>query len=122
MKATTPAADRPQRRFNLLGTLVLHFRPRRVPERTLRFTLTWGLGGMAVVLVLLQLFSGLLLKFAYAPVPTQAYESLVAFRKASCSGGWSATFISGAPICWWSWFACMAYGSFSAAAFTPRAG
>jgi len=81
MKATTPAADRPQRRFNLLGTLVLHFRPRRVPERTLRFTLTWGLGGMAVVLVLLQLFSGLLLKFAYAPVPTQAYESLVRLQE-----------------------------------------
>jgi quinol-cytochrome oxidoreductase complex cytochrome b subunit len=77
MKATARAADRPQRRFNPLGTLVLHFRPRRVPERTLRFTLTWGLGGMATVLVLLQLFSGTLLKFVYGPAPTQAYESLV---------------------------------------------
>jgi quinol-cytochrome oxidoreductase complex cytochrome b subunit len=64
-----------------LGTLVLHFRPHRVPERTLRFTLTWGLGGMAAVLVLLQLFSGTLLKFAYAPVPTQAYESLVRLQE-----------------------------------------
>ncbi|MFY9943246.1 MAG: cytochrome b N-terminal domain-containing protein, partial [Desulfobacterales bacterium] len=43
----------------------------------MRFTLTWGLGGMSAVLVMLQLFSGTLLKFAYGPVPTQAYESLV---------------------------------------------
>ena len=77
MKALAPAAEQPQRRFNLLGTLVLHFRPRRVPERTLRYTLTWGLGGMAAVLVMLQLFTGILLKFAYEPVPAQAYESLL---------------------------------------------
>jgi len=73
----TAADVRPKRGFNLLGTLALHFRPRRVDERTLRFTLTWGLGGIASVLVTLQLFTGILLKFAYAPVPTQAYESLV---------------------------------------------
>ncbi len=72
-----PATEKSHKPFNPLGTLVLHFRPRRVPERTLRFTLTWGLGGMAAVLVLLQLFSGTLLKFAYGPVPTQAYDSLV---------------------------------------------
>lgn len=77
MTAMTPAADPPQRRFNPLATLVLHFRPRRVAEKTLRFSLTWGLGGMAAVLVSLQLFTGILLKFAYGPVPTQAYESLV---------------------------------------------
>jgi quinol-cytochrome oxidoreductase complex cytochrome b subunit len=72
-----PATEKRHKALNPLGTLVLHFRPRRVPERTLRFTLTWGLGGMAVVLVLLQLFSGTLLKFVYEPVPTQAYDSLV---------------------------------------------
>jgi quinol-cytochrome oxidoreductase complex cytochrome b subunit len=61
--------------------LVLHFRPRRVAEKTLRFTLTWGLGGTAAVLVCLQLFTGILLKFAYGPVPTQAYESLVRLQE-----------------------------------------
>ena len=48
------------------NTLILHFRPRTVPERTLHFTLTWGLGGMAFVLVSLLLGTGLLLKFYYA--------------------------------------------------------
>jgi len=56
--------------------LLLHFRPSAVPERTLRLSLTWGLGGMAVVLVFLLFFSGLLLKFIYVPVPEQAYESI----------------------------------------------
>jgi quinol-cytochrome oxidoreductase complex cytochrome b subunit len=84
----TPATDQPQRRFNLLGTLVLHFRPRRVPERCLRYTLTWGLGGMAAVLVTLQLFTGILLKFAYGPVPTQAYESLVRLQEGFLFGQW----------------------------------
>ena len=49
------------------NSLVLHFRPRTVPARTLRFTLTWGLGGMAVVLILLLFGTGLLLKFIYQP-------------------------------------------------------
>jgi quinol-cytochrome oxidoreductase complex cytochrome b subunit len=67
--------DRGYRHF--FNTLVLHFRPRRVPDRTLRFTLTWGLGGMAVVLVFMLMGTGLLLKFAYEPFPGRAYDSIV---------------------------------------------
>jgi quinol-cytochrome oxidoreductase complex cytochrome b subunit len=58
-------------------TLILHFRPRTVPERTLRFTLTWGLGGMAVVLVLMLFGTGVLLKFVYQPLPDRAYASVL---------------------------------------------
>jgi quinol-cytochrome oxidoreductase complex cytochrome b subunit len=71
-----PRSERERTRF-LLRNLILHFRPTLVPERTLRFSLTFGLGGMAVVLVLLQLFTGVLLKFVYEPFPSLAYESLV---------------------------------------------
>ena len=60
-----------------LNTLVLHFRPKVVHERTLRFTLTWGLGGMAVVLVVLLFATGIMLKFIYQPVPDRAYESIL---------------------------------------------
>ena len=59
------------------NSLILHFRPRSVQQRTLRFTLTWGLGGMAVVLVGILFASGLMLKFVYQPVPDRAYESIV---------------------------------------------
>jgi quinol-cytochrome oxidoreductase complex cytochrome b subunit len=42
----------------------------------LRFTLTWGLGGMAALLIVQQLLTGLLLGFFYKPLPVQAYESV----------------------------------------------
>jgi quinol-cytochrome oxidoreductase complex cytochrome b subunit len=59
------------------NTLIFHFRPRTVPARTLRFTLTWGLGGMALVLLLLLFSTGLMLKFVYQPTPGKAYESIL---------------------------------------------
>jgi quinol-cytochrome oxidoreductase complex cytochrome b subunit len=59
------------------NSFVLHFRPRTVPERTLRFTLTWGLGGTAAVLVFLLMGTGLLLKFFYEPFPGRAYDSIL---------------------------------------------
>ena len=61
----------------LFNSLLLHFRPRSVPQRTLRFSLTWGLGGMAVVLVGVLFLTGLMLKFSYQPVPDRAYGSIV---------------------------------------------
>ncbi len=65
-----------QRRRYFFAHLVLHFRPATVPEKTLKLSLTWGLGGMAAVLVLLQIGTGLLLKFVYEPTATAAYESI----------------------------------------------
>jgi quinol-cytochrome oxidoreductase complex cytochrome b subunit len=62
---------------NFFNSLILHFRPRSVQERTLRFTLTWGLGGMAVMLVCMLFITGLMLKFVYQPVPDRAYESII---------------------------------------------
>lgn len=55
---------------------LFHFRPRRVPADGLRFTLTWGLGGMAALMVVQQLATGLLLAFFYEPLPVRAYESV----------------------------------------------
>ena len=67
--------DRPkyrERYRSFFNSLILHFRPRSVQDRTLRFTLTWGLGGMAVVLVCTLFATGLMLKFVYQPVPDRA--------------------------------------------------
>ena len=75
-----PVIDRKgYRRF--FNTLILHFRPRKVPERTLRFTLTWGLGGMSVVLVSMLFGTGVLLKFIYEPLPGKAYESILYLQR-----------------------------------------
>ncbi len=65
---------------HFFGSLLFHFRPRAVPERTLRLSLTWGLGGAALVLSLLSLATGMLLKFAYQPFPDRAYESVLSIQ------------------------------------------
>jgi quinol-cytochrome oxidoreductase complex cytochrome b subunit len=71
---------------NLFNTLLLHFRPRHVPERTLKFTLTWGLGGMAVVLVAVLFATGLMMKLVYQPVPDRAYASIIYLQNAVLFG------------------------------------
>jgi quinol-cytochrome oxidoreductase complex cytochrome b subunit len=57
--------------------LILHLHPRKVRLSTLRFTLSFGLGGMAALLVVIQIFTGLLLKFHYLPSPENAYNSIL---------------------------------------------
>jgi quinol-cytochrome oxidoreductase complex cytochrome b subunit len=52
------------------------------------FTHTWGLGGMALVLVLLLFFSGILLRFAYDPFPGRAYDSIVVLQRDWLFGRW----------------------------------
>ena len=71
-----PRTEAQRKRFPLKN-LVLHFRPATVPQKTMRLSLTWGLGGMAFVLVALLLGTGLLLKFYYLPSPEKAYESVL---------------------------------------------
>jgi quinol-cytochrome oxidoreductase complex cytochrome b subunit len=61
----------------VFNNLILHIHPRTVAEETLKFTLTWGLGGMAVLLVLLQIVTGILLMLVYEPSPGKAYESIL---------------------------------------------
>ena len=97
--------DRTRKR-SVFNTLVFHFRPRSVRPETLKFTLTWGLGGIAVVLVMLQLGSGILLKFAYRPTVADAYRSIVALQTEIPFGRlvrnvhhWSANFLAVVVCC-----------------------
>jgi len=57
--------------------LILHLHPKKVKESTLCFTLTFGLGGMAALLLVIQVVTGLLLKFHYEPSPENAYNSIL---------------------------------------------
>ena len=79
-----PAESKGYRR--LFNSLVLHFRPRTVPERTLRLSLTFGLGGMAVVLVAVLITTGLMMKLIYQPVPDRAYNSILYLQDAILFG------------------------------------
>src|SRR5690606_4433970 len=60
----------------VVGTFVLHLRPVRVPAAAIRFTHTFGLGGMALVLLTLLALTGSLLLLGYTPVPGDAYASI----------------------------------------------
>ena len=73
--AKSPHAPADERRY--LRNFLLHFRPASVPEPAARFTLSWGLGGSAGVLLIVLFLTGFLLKFVYEPSLTGAYGSIV---------------------------------------------
>lgn len=60
-----------------MSTIFLHLHPARVKEASIRFDRTFGLGGMAALLIVMQLITGILLRFYYTPVPAEAYNSVV---------------------------------------------
>jgi quinol-cytochrome oxidoreductase complex cytochrome b subunit len=66
--------------------LILHLHPRKVKESTLRFSLTFGLGGMAALLFVIQVVTGLLLKFHYEPSPENAYNSILNLQESLLFG------------------------------------
>ncbi len=57
--------------------LILHIHPTRVRKATLKLNHTWGLGGMVVILFLVQAFTGIILRFAYEPSPEKAFNSIL---------------------------------------------
>ncbi len=99
-----PGNDR-DRRWVVFNTLLLHFRPTQVPERTLRYTHTFGLGGMSLVLVLLLFATGILMMFVYQPSPAAAYDSVTSLQEDVLFGRlvrnthhWSANFLVGIAL------------------------
>ncbi|MEZ4519790.1 MAG: hypothetical protein R3C44_24165, partial [Chloroflexota bacterium] len=59
-----PADDRGRMRA-VANNLILHLHPTKVPEPALRWTYTWGLGGISALLVMLLIITGVLLMFRY---------------------------------------------------------
>jgi quinol-cytochrome oxidoreductase complex cytochrome b subunit len=94
-----PRDDR-ERKWIVFNHWILHFRPVRLPEKTIRYTHTWGLGGMSAVLFLLLVSTGGLLMFVYEPSPGYAYDSIVSLQHNVFFGKlirnihhWSANFL-----------------------------
>ncbi len=68
--------------------LILHLHPQTVPRETLRLTLSWGLGGMATVLVGLLFLTGILLLLVYQPSIVHAYNSILILTREVPFGLW----------------------------------
>ena len=62
-------------------SFILHLHPEQVPASTLRYTHTFGLGGMTALLILLQITTGILLRFVYVPSPAGAYDSILFLQR-----------------------------------------
>jgi quinol-cytochrome oxidoreductase complex cytochrome b subunit len=60
-----------------MRTLFLHLHPVKINEPALRFNRTFGLGGMAALLIGVQIMTGILLRFYYVPSPAEAYNSVI---------------------------------------------
>lgn len=74
-----PTDDRGRMRM-VVDSLVLHLHPAKVPERTLKWTYTWGLGGLSALLLMVLVITGVFLQMNYTPSPPQAYLDILALR------------------------------------------
>jgi len=71
-----PNDDRGRMRM-VVDSLVLHLHPTKVPDRTLRWTYTWGLGGLSAVLMTILALTGVVLLNNYTPAAPQAYLDIL---------------------------------------------
>ncbi len=74
-----PADDRARMRV-VMNNLILHIHPSKVARPTLKFTYTWGLGGLAILLVMVLAITGVMLMFVYTPSPETAYNDMLALQ------------------------------------------
>jgi quinol-cytochrome oxidoreductase complex cytochrome b subunit len=74
-----PEDDRGRMR-HVLDSLILHLHPAKVPVSTLRWTYTWGLGGLSAVLMLVLGLTGVILLNNYTPAAPQAYLDILELR------------------------------------------
>ncbi|MCA9954096.1 MAG: cytochrome b N-terminal domain-containing protein [Anaerolineales bacterium] len=72
---TTPNDDRNRMR-TVANNLILHIHPTKVAKPALRFSYTWGLGGLSSVLVVFLILTGVLLMFRYDASVENAYTSV----------------------------------------------
>ena len=71
-----PTDDRGRMRM-VVDSLVLHIHPTKIPASTLRFTYTWGLGGLSALLLMVLVSTGILLEMNYTPQPPHAYLTML---------------------------------------------
>lgn len=70
----------------MVGDFLRHLFPRVVREKSLRFTYTFCLGGLAFTSLLILAASGLLLLVYYQPTPERAFSSIL-YLESSVHGG-----------------------------------
>jgi quinol-cytochrome oxidoreductase complex cytochrome b subunit len=72
---------------HILGNVWLHLHPSRVRKHGLKWTYTWGLGGLSFFLFLILTVTGVLLMFYYRPSVELAYRDMKDLEYAVSMGG-----------------------------------
>ena len=75
----SPDDDRSRMKM-VMNSLVLHIHPTKVSKPALKFSYTFGLGGLLLLLASVLAVTGVLLLFVYTPSPDAAYESMIAIQ------------------------------------------
>ena len=75
----SPDDDRSRMKM-VMNSLVLHIHPAKVSKPALKFSYTFGLGGLLLLLASVLAVTGVLLLFVYTPSPDAAYESMIAIQ------------------------------------------
>ncbi|MCU0414796.1 MAG: cytochrome b N-terminal domain-containing protein, partial [Ignavibacteriaceae bacterium] len=57
--------------------ILLHLHPQSIKKDAIAFSRTFGLGGMAALLIVIQFITGIMLRFYYEPFPQKAYDSIL---------------------------------------------
>ncbi len=70
-----------------ISGFIFHLHPRKVAAETIRFTLSFGLGGMAATLFLVLLITGVLQLLSYSADSAAAYQSITAMYGAASPAG-----------------------------------
>jgi quinol-cytochrome oxidoreductase complex cytochrome b subunit len=60
--------------------IIFHLHPKYIRADALAFNRTFGLGGMAALLILILFVTGIMLRFYYEPLPQSAYDSILTLQ------------------------------------------
>lgn len=80
-------ASQPNQKRSPISGFIFHLHPRKVAGETIRFTLSFGLGGMAATLFILLTATGVLQLLSYSVDSAAAYQSVIDMYAASSPAG-----------------------------------
>ncbi len=60
---------------------LLHLHPKKVDENAIKYTRTFGLGGIGALLFVILAVTGMMLRFSYVPVIDRAYDSITELQE-----------------------------------------
>ena len=75
-----------KKKYPVFISFLLHLHPFMVNRQAVKFSRTFGLGGINILLFVILAFTGILMRFSYVPIPESAYDSIVSLQNNSLLG------------------------------------